>query len=119
MYALVVVGLGLTVIPGLFTHQGPNDANTAVTSMLSGCALLCVLGLRYPLAMLPILFWEIAWKTIWLLVYAWPAWRAGPLDAYTQSTAFACLMGIILTPIAVPWGYVIDTYLRKSTPSSR
>ncbi len=34
------------------------------------------------------------------------------MDAATSETLFACLMGVVLTAIALPWGYVYDRYLR-------
>jgi hypothetical protein len=35
-----------------------------VRSVLAAVSLLAVLGIRYPLKMLPLLFFELVWKTI-------------------------------------------------------
>jgi hypothetical protein len=43
--------------------------------------------------MLPLLFFELVWKPIWLIVVAVPLWSAHQMDAKTWETAFACLMG--------------------------
>jgi hypothetical protein len=67
--------------------------------------LLSVLGLRYPLKMLPLLFWEMIWKATWLLSVALPAWQSGKMDADISETTFACLMSVIFLVI-VPWDYV-------------
>lgn len=66
--------------------------NSVVAAMLGGLSLLAVLGLRYPLQMLPILLFELAWKAIWLTMVALPLWTAGQLDARTTSTVVDCLM---------------------------
>jgi len=34
------------------------------------------------------------------------------LDSGFAESAFACLMAVIF-PIIIPWGYVIDNYIRK------
>ena len=76
-----------------------------VNSMLLALVLLAILGLRYPLKMLPLLFWEITWKATWLLAVALPAWQNHTMDANTWDTTFACLMSVIFL-FVVPWDYV-------------
>ena len=45
-------------------------------SMLASLALLSVLGLRYPLQMLPLMLLETLWKTVAILLIILPAWLA-------------------------------------------
>jgi hypothetical protein len=87
-----------------------------VNCMLAAFGLLCALGVRYPLQMLPVLLWELTWKTIWLIVVALPAWLAGPLDAAMMENLFAVGV-VVIIPIAMPWGYVVNNYLKQ--PSDR
>lgn len=82
-----------------------------VVSMLGALSILAILGIRYPLKMLPLLFWEITWKTIWLLRVALPAWRAHRMDQATVDNVFACLM-VVIVVIAVPWRYVFERYVK-------
>jgi hypothetical protein len=112
-YLLIVVGLGITVWPGLIHHDKPWGLMFGVVQcVLAAVSLLALLGLRYPLQMLPLLFFELVWKSIWLLVVAVPLWSAHSMDANTAETAFACLMGVIF-PIVIPWRFVIANYVAK------
>lgn len=73
---------------------------------------MAALGLRYPLQMLPLLLFELVWKSIWLIAVAYPLWSAQQIDADTMETVKACLMGIVLFPIAMPWPYVRAKYVK-------
>lgn len=115
-YLLGAVGLGNVMVPG-FLHHGPwTIAQGVKNSMLLALAACWLLGLRYPLKMLPLLFYEIVWKTVWLAFIALPAWRAGPLSADMRDTVFSVsLVPIVL--IFVPWDYVWRNYV--VAPSDR
>ena len=114
MYLLVVVGLGLVVWPGILKPPQPEALWESVTaSMLGAFSLLCLLGLRYPLQMLPVLLWELLWKLIWLLTVALPLWQTGRMDAATWAITTQCF-GVVLVPIVIPWRHVFDHYLRQA-----
>ncbi|GAB3514107.1 hypothetical protein [Pseudoxanthomonas daejeonensis] len=113
MYLLIAVGLGLTIWPSIIAPSSPAaDPHSVIRALLGGLSLMCLLGLRHPLKMLPLLLFELAWKVIWVVASALPAWRAGTLDAYGSESLFACLMGVVLVPLVVPWGHVWRTYVR-------
>ena len=112
-YLLLVVGLGTVVWPGIIQH--PLDVplmNGVVRSLLGTMGLLSLLGLRYPLQMLPLLVFELTWKIIWLLAFALPLYSAGRLDDATWSTIYECLVAVIF-PIVIPWGYVWANYIKR------
>lgn len=112
MYLLIAVGLVLNVFPHIIAPADTvANARTVVFSLLGALALLCLLGLRYPLQMLPLLLFELVWKIIWIVAFALRMWSHQGLDQYASETLFACVMGIVLTPIAVPWGYVFKHYV--------
>ena len=112
MYLLIGAGLGMTLWPSLIARSGvAADANTVVMALLGALSVLCLLGLRYPVRMLPLLIFELLWKLIWVVFFALPLWRTDRLDAYGQETLFACLMGVVLVPLAIPWGHVYRTYI--------
>ena len=113
-YALIAVGMGSMIWPLILQHPADVARMTGVVwSMLGAITLLsALLGIRYPLKMLPVLFIELAWKTIWVLSFGLPLWSAGQLDAGTAETMQACLFGVILVPLVMPWGYVWTQYVR-------
>lgn len=113
LYLLIAVGLGIIIWPGILAPlENLSHMAGVVRSVLGAVSLLALLGLRYPLKMLPLLFFEFIWKSIWVLVFGLPLWLNGQLDANTQETLKECLMGIVLVAIAVPWGYVYRHYLK-------
>src|SRR5260370_41143638 len=75
MYLLLVIGGAIVFLPQLIGHEP--TARGVIPSMLGGVWVLACFGLRYPLQMLPILLFELMWKTIWLIDYGRPQWRAG------------------------------------------
>jgi hypothetical protein len=112
-YLVIAVGLAVTKWPLLITHDGPWPLFEGVeTCMLVALSLLWILGLRYPLQMLPVLLFEIGWKLIWLAVIAVPMLLADDLDAATLSVLFACLWIVIVLAV-IPWRYVVRQYILK------
>jgi hypothetical protein len=62
--------------------------------------------------MLPLLFFELAWKAIWLTAIALPLWLAHRLDAASAETAGECLVGVVFLAV-IPWDYVWRAYVRR------
>jgi len=59
LYLLIIVGHGIVVWPGVIHHEKPWELMQGVVAcMLVAFSALSVLGLRYPLQMLPLLLWE-------------------------------------------------------------
>ena len=110
VYLLIAVGLGFTIWPQIIHH--PLSMHGATSSLLGAMSVLAVMGLRYPLQMMPLLFFEFLWKSIWLIAVALPLWFAHQIDADTAESVRACLMGAIV-PIVIPWRYVFANYVKK------
>ena len=109
-YLLLVIGLGAMMVPVLVSHE--LSARGVIPSLLGGVWLLAFVGLRYPLQMLPILLYELVWKTIWLIDYGLPQWRAGVHTMQFTEDFTSIALGVIVIPI-IPWGYVFRHYLKK------
>jgi len=113
-YLLITVGLAISWGPSLLQHSDLwAQRRGELGAMLIGLAILYVWGLRYPLQMLPLLIFELLWKSIWLLLIAYPLWLGGAMTPNVQESAFACLMGLVLTPLVLPWRYIAHHYFRK------
>ena len=63
-YLVMFVGLAIYVWPGIIHHAELGASQSAVRSILGAVGLLALLGVRYPLQMLPLMFFELVWKSI-------------------------------------------------------
>jgi hypothetical protein len=61
--------------------------------------------------MLPLLFFELAWKSIWLLKVALPLWSTDQMDARTWEIAMECVIAVIFL-VVIPRGYVFEHYVK-------
>ena len=119
-YLLITVGLAISWGPSMLQHTDTwAQRRGELGAMLIGLAILCLLGLRYPLQMLPLLIFELVWKSIWLLIIAYPLWLAEAITPGVQGSIVACLMGVVLTPLVLPWRYIVHHYASKSGPRWR
>jgi hypothetical protein len=113
-YLLLGVGLALQIWPLILRSAAvpPEHMQGAVRAMLTAVSLLALLGVRYPLRMLPLLLFEFTWKAVWVLAIGLPLWRAGRLDpATTGDTWTVCLGSLVFFAVVIPWGYVIRHYV--------
>lgn len=110
-YLVIAMGLALTKWPLFLHHPQPWPLIDGVeTSMLVALSLLWFLGIRYPLQMLPVLLFELAWKVIWTVGVVLPLWRAGQLDAATLGVFYTCLV-VIIPAAVIPWRHVVTHYV--------
>lgn len=79
-------------------------------SMLAALALLCLLGALRPLKMLPLLLFEMTWKTVWLVMIAGRAWMKGAVTPEIEGTFYECI-GIVVLFLVMPWRYVWREYV--------
>ena len=117
MYVFVAVGLAIfKLAPAILHPEDLSPQDGVIVSVLGAFALLAVLGIRYPLKMLPLLFFEFVWKAVWVLAFGLPLLLSGGLEPNVSfggtETLINCLLGIVLVPIVVPWGYVFKQYLK-------
>jgi hypothetical protein len=109
-YAFMAVGLIVFRWPLLLDADTLPLYEGVVVSMLTAMSLLWLLGLRYPVKLIPLLLFESGWKLIWLGLVALPKASSGDLDAATTTVMVNCFF--VVVPLAViPWSYVWRTYV--------
>jgi hypothetical protein len=112
-YLVMGVGLAVTKWPLLINRSEPwPPMEGVVTYMLVAMGLLALLGLRYPVKMLPILLFESAWKVLWLTAVALPLWISQQLDAATRGMTYDILW-VVMILVVIPWRYVLAQYVTK------
>ena len=113
MYLFMAVGIGLTIWPLILGHGSGLPLMTGVAwSLIGTIGLLALLGLRYPLRMIPLLLVELVWKAVWLTAFALPRWLDGTLDAAMRTSIFETSFGAILL-LVIPWRYVWANYVAR------
>ncbi len=112
LYLLMVVFVGKDSWTYIFTHHGAWNPKEAMEwSVWAAFATLAVLGFFRPVKMLPILFLEIFYKVLWLILVAYPLWKTGTLAGSPAAGMTYAFLWVILPIVAVPWGYVFKTYV--------
>ena len=104
------VMLGFDVWPRIIHQDKPWDPLHGVAfSFWAALSTLSALGIRYPLAMLPLLLLQLLYKSVWLIAVAVPLGSAGRSPELTN----IFVMGAIADLIVIPWPYVLAHYVRK------
>src|SRR3712207_5245768 len=92
-YAVMGVGLAIVKWPLVVGYDSSTPLFEGVVHIvLTAMGLLALLGLRYPVRLIPILLFECLWKLMWLGIVALPAVMAGDVDdAMGETILRACL----------------------------
>ena len=108
----LVMGGGLAIYkwPLFFDHEPWSLAQGTVQCLLVAMSVLALLGLRYPLRMLPILLFEVGWKSLWLGIVALPLWLDGHLDGAFLTQTDAVLVAVIVV-VVIPWRYAFTQFV--------
>ena len=112
LYFLMAVFLAMDVWSYIIPHQGSWEPKEAmVWSVWAGFSTLAILGVFHPVKMIPILLLEIFYKSLWLILVAYPLWRAGTLAASPAAGMTYVFLPVIIVILIMPWGYVFRNYV--------
>src|SRR4030088_1639405 len=117
LYFLLFVGVGLQTWSTIINHQGPSDHTKAVASCFwAAYPTLSIFGLLRPLQWLPIVIFMIFYKTLWVIVVAYPLWRGGARAGPPAEEMAHIFVWAPVVSIFVPWVYVFKNYVLRSKP---
>jgi hypothetical protein len=112
LFTLMFLFLGFDSWSHILRHTGPWDpANSAAWFMWGSCAIIAFIGIIRPLKMLPIVLFEIVYKTAWLLMIALPLCQRNELAGTPAEGMANNFMLVILPIVAMPWRYFFRTYI--------
>jgi hypothetical protein len=110
-YALMGIGLAVVKWPLVIGYDRSTPLFEGVVHiLLTAMGLLALLGLRYPVRLIPILLFECLWKLLWLAIVALPAALAGDVDDAMGEVIFSCSVVVVILAVT-PWGYVWRHYV--------
>jgi hypothetical protein len=115
-YAFMGIGLVVVKWPLLPEAHSQPLFEGVVTSLLVAMSVLALLGLRYPVRLLPVLLFESLWKLLWLGIVAVPAAVGGTLDDATREVAVSCSLVVVVLAV-IPWRHVWREYV--TAPGAR
>ena len=116
MYIYTIVnaggfGLGMVFVPDLvismlkFPNQDPIVFG-AFGCMLIASGILAILGLRSPLKFVPLLLFQLFYKTIWFVAVLLPFLLANEMQMYVVVFILIFASYIIGDLIAIPFSYI-------------
>jgi hypothetical protein len=112
-YAFVGIGLVLVKWPVVLHAASLPAMESVVFCMLTAMSLLMLLGVRYPVRLLPILLFEAAWKLTWFAAVGLP--RAVTDDVSPRIAGLMVNCSLVVVVLAVlPWRYVWNQYVKVS-----
>ena len=112
MYAVIAFAQGLKTWPAILHPAHAWDFwNGVGLSFFGALTALSLLGIRYPVRMLPLLLFEFAWKLIWALAVWLPALLNHSLTGSVADNAAGIVLGAVVVPILLPWGYLWKQYV--------
>jgi hypothetical protein len=111
LYLVNAVLVGSSIWPPLLNQSAASPLMEGVAfSFYAALSTLSLLGLRYPLKMVPLLFVQLFYKSAWLLAVALPLSSAGLLRSELSGAVMPFVIGVALDILVIPWPYVVASF---------
>jgi hypothetical protein len=112
MRAVALLGVwGLFETVQTLVDHDPMDRGVH-KALISGLWVMAFFAFRYPLKMIPVLLFELVWKTLWLIFFGLPQWWSGAGSLRLAEDLWAIGAFPIVCVLVIPWGYVWRHYLK-------
>ena len=95
-----------------FPKEQLDTLSGVAISFWAGFSLLNLIGVRFPLKMLPVLMLQLLYKSAWLIGVYLPAKSNGLLNDSLRGFFWICIAGVVLNLIIIPWPYVYREYFK-------
>lgn len=114
LYALMFAGVALDAWTTIINHQGPWDPTRAVGwSVWAAYPTLSIFGLLRPLRWLPLIIFMIFYKTLWVILVAYPLWSTNTLAGSPAEEMTYVFIAAPFFVLVVPWVYVFKNFVFK------
>lgn len=111
-FALIFFMMGYSAWTHIFSHKGTWEPINAVTWCIwAAYAIISIFGIYNTLKMLPILLFVIFYKTLWLIVVAYPLWKTNTLIGSTAEELANIFIWAIIPALFFPWIYFYKNYI--------
>lgn len=116
MYLANFAFLGFGVWPRLIgLHRAYEPLPAVAFCFWAALSALSGLGLRYPLAMVPLLLLQLFYKILWILAVWLPLQFAGSVTDMSVGRLDLSVMfigGAVMDLVVIPWPYVVARFVR-------
>jgi hypothetical protein len=117
LFALMFFFLSYDAWSHISNHTGTWRVTDAVAwSVWGGYGMISWIGVLRPLKMLPIILLEIVYKTIWLMVVAYPLWKTDTLAGSPAEYTATVFIFVAIPIVIMPWGYFFRTHILGKQP---
>lgn len=111
-FALICFMMGFTAWSSILAHKGDWQPSIGVTYCVwAAYATISFFGIYNTLKMLPILLFMIFYKSLWLLVVAYPLWKTDKLVGSPSEELATIFIWAILPALFFPWKYFFNHFI--------
>ena len=111
-FALMFAMMGYSAWTHIFSHKGDWEPVNAVTwCVWAAYATISFIGIYNTLKMLPIMLFMICYKTLWLIVVAYPLWKTNTLKGSSAEELAFIFIWVFIPAIFFPWKYFYRHYI--------
>ena len=106
VFVLTFIFIGMFSWTSIVNFQGEwSPVNAVAFCMWAAYSTMSVFGIIKPLKMLPIIVLQVFYKTVWLIIVAYPLWINGKLAGSEAEYMTNDFLWVVLPAVAMPWGY--------------